>query len=165
MHGGPFDFRAAGAEVESAAGSGCDVQWPWEAHPGRIHSHAMNINAMYVDKYPTTNKQYHTYLQASGYIPRDRTRWLERNFDGGRPRVGWEDKPVTFVSLEDARSYCSFHRKRLPHAYEWQYFAQGTDGLPITNYIPKMAQQLNSRCGLLSDASPFGAWDNTRLES
>ena len=30
--------------------------------------------------------------------------------------------------LEDARHYCAFHKKRLPHVHEWQYFAQGTDG-------------------------------------
>ena len=126
--GGVFRFDAAGVEVESARGSGCDVQWPWEEHPGRVHSRDMNVGAMYVDKHPVTNAQYHVYLQQSGYVPTDRMRWLERNFEGGKPREGWGDRPVTYVSLGDARSYCAFHGKRLPHAYEWQYFAQGTDG-------------------------------------
>lgn len=90
---------------------------------------------MYVDKFPVTNADYAEYLTASGYVPRDSGHWLEQNFDFNskdgetpRPKAGWEDKPVTYVSLEDAREYCGFQGKRLPHAYEWQYFAQGTDG-------------------------------------
>ena len=35
---------------------------------------------------------------------------------------------MTFVSLDDARAYCTAQQKRLPHAYEWQHFAQGNDG-------------------------------------
>ena len=41
--------------------------------------------------------------------------WLKQNFEGGKPRPGWEKKPVTYVSLEDAREYCAFEKKRLPH--------------------------------------------------
>ena len=127
--GGPFHFRASGVEVESAAGSGCDVQWPWEDHPGRTHAKDVRVGALYVDKSPVTNAQYHAYLQATGYAPKDRARWLERNFDdGGAPKAGWENRPVTYVSLDDARQYCSHHGKRLPHAFEWQYFAGGADG-------------------------------------
>ena len=91
----------------------------------------MKIGAMYVDKYPVTNAQYATYLAASHYLPSDSANWLKENFHKNRnrgPKPGWERKPVTYVSLEDARHYCSFNSKRLPHAYEWQYFAQGTDG-------------------------------------
>eukprot|EP01047_Picozoa_sp_COSAG01_P008194 COSAG01_NODE_319_length_18909_cov_32.636151_18_plen_551_part_00 len=123
--GSLFHFDAAGVEVESAAGSGCDVQFPWETHPGRYHSHTMQLNAMYVDRFPVTNDQYHEYLRASKYVPTDRGRWLERNFGSdGKPRAGWGGRPVTYVSLDDARHYCAFHQKRLPHSYEWQYLSQ-----------------------------------------
>eukprot|EP01047_Picozoa_sp_COSAG01_P097318 COSAG01_NODE_27668_length_680_cov_0.685026_1_plen_201_part_10 len=127
VHGGMFHFEAGGVEVESAAGSGCDVRFDWEEHPGRMHSKDLMINAMYVDKWPVTNAEYSRYVNQSRYEPDDRQRWLERNFVKGakffRPRDGWEHKPVTYVSIEDARAYCAHNNKRLPHAYEWQYFA------------------------------------------
>lgn len=36
---------------------------------------------------------------------------------------------MTYVSLREARAYCSWVHdgSRLPHSYEWQYAAQGTD--------------------------------------
>lgn len=127
--GDAFHFVASGVELEGKLNSGVDVQYPWETYPHRAHDHQMQIGAMYVDKSPVTNAEYAEYLAASGYAPDDTANWLKHNFDGtGKPRAGWDRRPVTYVSLDDARAYCKFYNKRLPHAYEWQYFAQGTDG-------------------------------------
>ena len=79
-----YHFIVSGVEIEGAAGSGVDVQYPWESHPQRSHSHVMSIGAMYVDKHPVTNKQYAEYLAASGYTPHDKANWLKQNFDGGK---------------------------------------------------------------------------------
>ena len=44
------------------------------------------------------------------------------------PPTSSKAKPVTFVSLSDARAYCTARGKRLPRTWEWQYAAQGGDG-------------------------------------
>ena len=126
--GGDFHFVAQGVELEGAHDTGVDVQYPWETYPHREHEHDMYIGAMIVDTHPVTNAQYADYLKASHYHPKDSGNWLKQNFDGSEPLKGWEKKPVTYVSLDDARAYCAFHNKRLPHVYEWQYFAQSGDG-------------------------------------
>lgn len=52
-------------------------------------------------------------------------------FDGDKPTgfpEGWDNKPVTWVSREDADAYCRSRGARLPETWEWQYAMQGTDG-------------------------------------
>ena len=93
---------------------------PWESYPHRSHAHDMYSGAMMVDTHPVTNAQYAKYLDESKYHPKDSGNWLKQNFEAGLPKKGWENKPVTYVSLDDARSYCAFHKKRLPKPYEWQ---------------------------------------------
>ena len=132
VHGGDFHFVAAGVELEGNHLSGVDVQYPWETYPHREHSHEMYIGAMMVDTFPVTNAKYAEFLEASHYHPTDTMNFLKHSFefeDGKRMvKPGWENKPVTYVGIEDARAYCKYHKKRLPHVYEWQYFAQGNDG-------------------------------------
>ena len=43
---------------------------------------------------------------------------------------GFTNKPVVWVSHSDASAYCHFYGQRLPHSWEWQWFAQGTDERP-----------------------------------
>ena len=131
VHGGDFHFQASGVEIEGKLQSGVDVQYPWEPHAMKAHDHMLHMGALYVDKYPVTNANYSSYLARSSYVPSDKGNWLKQNFvdwGGLFPKEGWENRPVTYVSLADARHYCAFHQKRLPHVHEWQYFASGTDG-------------------------------------
>ena len=51
-----------------------------------------------------------------------------RDWKNGMFPQGWDNRPVTWVSLEDARAYAAWAGKRLPHEWEWQMAAQGTDG-------------------------------------
>lgn len=80
-----------------------------------------------MDTYPVTNAEYKRFLNASHYQPADNLNFL-RDWKQGTYPNGWEDKPVTWVSLEDARAYAAWNHKRLPHEWEWQYAAQGKDG-------------------------------------
>jgi formylglycine-generating enzyme required for sulfatase activity len=124
---GRFDFRVSGVEIEGYDWEGLDVQYPWEPSARRSHDHVMQVGAFYVDRYPVTNADFKKFMDASGYRPADDHNFL-RDWRGGSPPPGWGRKPVTWVSLEDARAYAAWAGKRLPHEWEWQYCAQGADG-------------------------------------
>ena len=123
---GEFTFKVAGVEIEGYTWKGLDFQYPWEASARRSHLKRMKIDAFHIDKYPVTNADFRKYIDATGYRPKDDHNFL-RDWVKGAPRSGWEKKPVTWVSIEDARAYAAWADKRLPHEWEWQYAAQGTD--------------------------------------
>lgn len=124
---GDFDFRCTGIEIEGFTWPGLDVQFPWENSPRRSHRHRMQIARFHLDRFPVTNAEFKRFVDATRYRPADSHNFL-RHWKRGAPPRGWENKPVTWVSLEDARAYAAWAGKRLPHSWEWQYAAQGTDG-------------------------------------
>jgi formylglycine-generating enzyme required for sulfatase activity len=123
-----YNFESLGVMIEGdelplAVG----VQHPWQSHPARSQKHQLAIPSFYMDKYPVTNKQFKQFITKTAYHPADGHNFL-RDWKNGTYPAGWENKPVTWVSLEDARAYANWAGKRLPHEWEWQYAAQGTDG-------------------------------------
>ena len=124
---GEFDFAVHGIEIEGQTWEGVDVQYPWESSPRRSHRHRISIETFCIDQHPVTNGQYRAFLEATSYRPRDEHNFL-RHWHHGRPQAGWDNKPVVWVSIEDARAYAHWAGKRLPHEWEWQYAAQGNDG-------------------------------------
>jgi formylglycine-generating enzyme required for sulfatase activity len=124
---GEFTFSVHGIEVEGGSDVGVDAQEPWEDSPRRYHYRRVFIHAFYVDRYPVTNAQFRRFLDSARYHPQDDLNFL-RDWQNGTYPAGWENKPVTWVSLEDARAYAQWAGKRLPHEWEWQYAAQGSDG-------------------------------------
>jgi len=123
--GGKFDFKVTGVEIEKS--EGVDVQYPWESQPSLKHEHEMTIKPFYMDKTPVTCAEFKRFLDTTHYRPKDDHNFLA-GWTEGNPPAGWDNKPVSRVSLEDARAYANWAGKRLPHEWEWQYAAQGTDG-------------------------------------
>ena len=124
--GGAFFFKVQGTEIEGGASAMVDVQYPWENSPRRFHEHSMQVAPFFIDKFPVTNAEFKQFLDATHYAPVDPINFLRDWKNGAFPR-GWENRPVTWVSLEDARAYAKWAGKRLPHEWEWQLAAQGTD--------------------------------------
>ena len=124
---GEFHFQVTGIEIEGSNWVGVDVQYPWEDAPRRGHRRLLSMKSFYIDRYPVTNAEFKKFLAASRYHPKDDHNLLKDWRNGNYPE-GWANKPVTWVSLEDARAYAAWAGKRLPHEWEWQYAAQGTDG-------------------------------------
>ena len=125
--GGEYVFKVEGIEIEGSDDVGVDVQYPWEDSPRRFHEHRMQIKPFYMDTFPVTNAEFKKFLDATRYHPQDDLDFLLDWKDGAYPE-GWGNKPVTWVSLEDARAYARWAGKRLPHEWEWQFAAQGRDG-------------------------------------
>src|SRR5205814_314925 len=136
----------------------------------RHHDHVIEIKPFSIDRYPVTNAQFKKFVDAARYDPKDDHNFL-RDWKNGTYPAGWSNKPVTWVSLEDARAYAAWAGKRLPHEWEWQYAAQGTDGrlYPWGNnwnatLVPKPEQSRGLRPPTAVDsypqgASPFGVVD------
>ncbi len=161
--GGDYLFRVSGVEIEGFNDIGVDVQYPWEDMPRRFHEHRLQIKPFFIDKFPVTNAEFKKFLDATQYHPQDDLNFL-RDWKNGSYPTGWASKPVTWVSQEDARAYTQWAGKRLPHEWEWQYAAQGTDGriYPWGNTwqeaaVPKPAQGRVSPAPENVDAHPAGA--------
>jgi formylglycine-generating enzyme required for sulfatase activity len=168
--GADFEFQAAGIMIEGGNDVGVDVQYAWEDAPRRYHLHKMHIRSFYIDKYPVTNAEFKKFLEATHYHPHDDHNFL-RDWKNGSYPDGWGNKPVTWVSIEDARAYCAWAGKRLPHEWEWQYAAQGTDGrtypwgnewdagaVPAPDKRRQMREPTNVDA-YPKGASPFGVMD------
>jgi formylglycine-generating enzyme required for sulfatase activity len=165
-----FEFRSAGNMIEGGNDVGVDVQYPWEDAPRRYHLHIIQIKSFYIDKYPVTNDEFRRFREAARYHPRDDHNFL-RDWKNGNFPEGWASKPVTWVSLEDARAYAAWAGKRLPHEWEWQYAAQGSDGrafpwgntwdgaaVPAPDKRREMREPANVDA-YPQGASPFGVMD------
>jgi iron(II)-dependent oxidoreductase len=124
---GDFTFKVDGIEIEGFNDVGVDVQYPWEDSPRRHHLHNLHVDSFWMDRYPVTNAEFKKFMDASHYRPKDDLNFL-RDWQNGTYPVGSDRKPVTWVSLEDARAYAAWAGKRLPHEWEWQYAAQSNDG-------------------------------------
>lgn len=167
---GKFNFAVTGIEIEGYTWKGVDFQYPWENSPRRSHLHHMSMRTFHIDRYPVTNDGFLKFMKATNYQPNDDHNFL-RDWVGGKPQEGWGNKPVTWVSIEDARAYAAWAGKRLPREWEWQYAAQGTDErlFPWGNdWDPDSVPEPNGSRDLLppadvdahpSGASPFGVMD------
>jgi gamma-glutamyl hercynylcysteine S-oxide synthase len=125
--GGDYDFKVHGIEIEGGNDPGADVQYPWEDSARRYHHHQLHLHGFYMDRTPVSNAEFKKFLTATSYHPKDDHNFL-RDWKNGSYPEGWENKPVTWISIEDARSFAVWAGKRLPHEWEWQYAAQSADG-------------------------------------
>jgi formylglycine-generating enzyme required for sulfatase activity len=168
--GADFLFQVEGTEIEGGDDLGVDVQYPWEDSPRRFHRHLIEIKSFYIDKFPVTNAEYSAFLQATHYEPADKYNFL-KDWQAGTYPPGWGNRPVTWISIEDARMYAQWAGKRLPHEWEWQYAAQGTDKRlypwgniwdPAAVPLPDQTRMLRGPDSVethLSGQSPFGVMD------
>jgi formylglycine-generating enzyme required for sulfatase activity len=95
-------------------------------YPDPLVQGETGMPSFFMDRYPVTNGQFQDFIKASGYRPSDAENYL-KHWVNGLIKPGDENKPVVYVSLEDARAYAGWAGKRLPTELEWQYASQTTD--------------------------------------
>jgi len=99
---------------------------PFIPFPDHTDTVKVNMKEFYMDRYPVTNSEFKSFLDATGYKPVDTTKFLA-HWKGGTYNPGDENMPVVYINMDDARAYAAWAGKRLPTEMEWQYAAQGTD--------------------------------------
>ncbi len=90
-----------------------------------------SLKAYAMDETTVTNAQFKRFLDVSKYRPAHPENFL-KHWMGNQIPQGLEDHPVVWVSLDDARAYAKWARKRLPSEAEWQWAAQ--NGVRETAY-------------------------------
>jgi formylglycine-generating enzyme required for sulfatase activity len=96
------------------------------SYPANPFKGPVAVKSFLMDKYPVTNREYHAFVKSTGYKPEDTVNYL-KNWVQGKPIKADENKPVVYVSYEDAKAYAAWAGKRLPTELEWQYAAQTPD--------------------------------------
>jgi formylglycine-generating enzyme required for sulfatase activity len=150
---------------ESSPAAGHTLADSYQVHTERFERTVV-LGRYAIDRTPVTNAQFAEFLRNGGYRPRHPENFL-KHWGHGHPPAGKEEHPVVYVSLEDARAYATWVRKRLPTEAEWQHAAQGPDALRY----PWGNEMTPGRCngGETGDttpvmafadfASPFGVYD------
>jgi formylglycine-generating enzyme required for sulfatase activity len=97
--------------------------------------HTVYLDTFYMDKYEVTNKQYAIFLNnyqknvdAAGHELIDINNsscLIEKVENLYKPKAGYENHPVIYVSWYGAAAYAQFYGKRLPTEAEWEKSARG----------------------------------------
>jgi len=93
------------------------------SYPMQDVGKTFNMPSFLMDEFPVTNKEYYQFMISTHYKPADTVNFL-KHWTNGRPSKGIENKPVVYISYEDARAYATWAGKRLPSEIEWQNAAQ-----------------------------------------
>ena len=121
--GGRLNFTVTGNAIE-CYDPACpvDVQYPWEDRPSRWHSSWVDVPDLYVDQHLVTDAEFSKFMSESGWRPADEMNFLRHWSE--LEDASSSQRPVNWVSPWDAAAYCAWQGARLPHSWEWQWFAQ-----------------------------------------
>jgi serine/threonine-protein kinase len=90
---------------------------------GERPEHDVTVGSFKMDKTEVTNAEYLQFVKETKHV-------TPSNWSEGRPLPGTEDRPVSYVSAEDAIAFAKWRSKRdnvtyrLPTEEEWEYAAR-----------------------------------------
>jgi serine/threonine protein kinase/formylglycine-generating enzyme required for sulfatase activity len=91
--------------------------------PTAFPGHEVTVGNFLMSKTEITNAQYLEFVRDTKYVP-------PSNWSNGLPLPGTENRPVTFVSLDDAKAFAKWRSTidggtyRLPTEQEWEFAAR-----------------------------------------
>jgi formylglycine-generating enzyme required for sulfatase activity len=100
---------------------GSDVDGELDERP----AHRVAVDAFLLDRTEVTNGAYSECIVAGACKP---LQAVAKSFQANDSSFRGQEQPVVGVSWFEAREYCSFRQKRLPHEAEWERAARGDDG-------------------------------------
>jgi formylglycine-generating enzyme required for sulfatase activity len=106
------------------------------AYPPVKDSNFIDIPSYWIDKYLVTNADFYKFTVQSNYKPTDTVNYL-KHWVNGIPLKLDENKPVVYISYEDAEAYANWNHKSLPSEIQWQFAAQ----TPALNEWPWKQEQ------------------------
>lgn len=101
-----------------------DVSKPEELN--QKPEHVAKVDPFSIDKTEVTNAEYAQFVAATGHP-------APKHWSNNKPVAGSENKPVTYVSVDDANAFAAWRSKRdgvtyrLPTEQEWEYAARNGD--------------------------------------
>lgn len=114
---------AVSGKIEMVAIPGGTFTMGRNVEPYEYGEHEVQISDFSISRTEVTNAQYLEFVQARGHVPPEH--WVS-----GQPLQGTENKPVAFVSLDDAIAFTKWRSQvdggtyRLPTEQEWEYVAR-----------------------------------------
>ncbi len=85
--------------------------------------HTVKVDPFSIDKTEVTNAEYAQFVAATGHA-------APKHWSNNKPVAGSENKPVSYVSMDDAIAFAAWRSKRdgvtyrLPTEQEWEYAAR-----------------------------------------